>query len=319
MKKVLYVALAVGSVVAQAASNVTLYGRMDVGYEKDTGLSLAQTSNSMSRLGIKGEEDLGHGLTAIFQLEGGFDADTGAKTAGLAFFDRESTVGLKGEFGQIRFGRTRSALNTASTNFQLGERTANRLYEFNSDFVYGNGLFYDYAHGPFSFGASVSTKGGYNQNSAGGVDNEGRNGSQASYGAYANYLSGNAEVSLGYQADRNGAMKNEWFLGASYAFSPVVLGASYAKGKHTSGNKLDTWQAFVIANITANDMAFVKYMHATDKTASGIKVARQDMFGAGYTHMLSKRTSIYADVGHYRNRLTGQSHTGYDISMRHVF
>ncbi len=84
MQKTNRLALAVlallGSTAAFAQSSVTLYGRVnttverqEVGNVKTTGLF-----NNSSRFGFKGTEDLGGGLKAGFQLESGFESDTGA-------------------------------------------------------------------------------------------------------------------------------------------------------------------------------------------------------------------------------------------------
>ena len=55
-----------------------------------------------SRLGFKGEEALGNGLSAVFALEMGFDSASGATKSA---FDRRAVVGLKGSFGEVLVGR----------------------------------------------------------------------------------------------------------------------------------------------------------------------------------------------------------------------
>ena len=73
--------LASAAGAANAASSVTMYGRMDVGYDSfhHDGKSVTQDSdNNMSRFGIKGQEDLGNGLAATFKLEGRFNGDPGS-------------------------------------------------------------------------------------------------------------------------------------------------------------------------------------------------------------------------------------------------
>lgn len=125
MKKTL-VALAVlaASGAAMAQSTVTLYGIADVWFGSDTvdngTTSLSQTKIDSggvngSRFGLRGSEDLGSGLSAIFQFEQGFSIDTGAAAdvtnnsgvvANSTGFARHSWVGLAGSFGSTRFGRT---------------------------------------------------------------------------------------------------------------------------------------------------------------------------------------------------------------------
>src|SRR6188768_3568280 len=81
---------------AFAQSSVTVYGVVDVGVEQ-TRLSpggnttrLSSGIQSGSRLGFKGNEDLGGGLSASFQLEMGLDATTGAAGQGGLAFGRQS-------------------------------------------------------------------------------------------------------------------------------------------------------------------------------------------------------------------------------------
>ena len=67
---------------AYAQSSVTAYGVMDVGFVKGSGdvaswSGLASGRNMSSRLGFKGEEDLGGGLKANFILEADLAGDTG--------------------------------------------------------------------------------------------------------------------------------------------------------------------------------------------------------------------------------------------------
>ncbi|MEB0178335.1 porin, partial [Undibacterium sp. CCC3.4] len=59
-----------------------------------------------SRLGFRGNEDLGGGLKAIWQLEGGVILDTGTSDGDL--FGRQANVGLQGDFGRIVAGRSYS-------------------------------------------------------------------------------------------------------------------------------------------------------------------------------------------------------------------
>lgn len=92
-----------GSVLAQ--SSVTVYGRLNVSAERqdNNGRKTSVLQNNASRLGFKGTEDLGGGMKAGFQLEHGFNADTGAQSQS-AFWARQSEVWLGGGFGTLRLG-----------------------------------------------------------------------------------------------------------------------------------------------------------------------------------------------------------------------
>ena len=65
--------------------------------------ALSSGANSSSRIGFRGNEDLGGGLAAGFWLESGITQDSGATA--LASFSRRSTVSLSGGFGELRLGR----------------------------------------------------------------------------------------------------------------------------------------------------------------------------------------------------------------------
>ncbi|GGY56304.1 porin [Pseudoduganella albidiflava] len=97
---------------AFAQSSVELYGLLDVGVEYvnhagDDGGSLARVisgGKNTSRWGIRGSEDLGGGLKAVYNLEGGILMDTGA--ADGALFKRQAYVGLDGKYGRLVIGRS---------------------------------------------------------------------------------------------------------------------------------------------------------------------------------------------------------------------
>jgi predicted porin len=109
-------ALAAGSAYAQ--SSVTVYGRLNTTAESVdfNGATTKQLVNDASRLGFKGSEDLGGGLRAGFQLEHGFNVDTGTPSSS-AFWNRQSEVNLSGAFGTIRVGRFFSEAYFASADY----------------------------------------------------------------------------------------------------------------------------------------------------------------------------------------------------------
>ena len=102
---------ATGGALAQSSS-VTLFGVVDASVAhvstKDGSVTgLANGGNASSRLGFRGVEDLGNGLKASFWLEGGINVDDG----GSGFkFDRRSTIGLLGNFGEVAWAATRPPL-----------------------------------------------------------------------------------------------------------------------------------------------------------------------------------------------------------------
>ena len=114
MKKFLFACAAIGAISgsASAQSNVTVYGIIDASIAHSQSeaapskLSIDSGNWYGSRLGFRGSEDLGDGLSAIFQLENGFSVDTGNLGQSGRLFGRHAWVGLKGSLGMLRVGRS---------------------------------------------------------------------------------------------------------------------------------------------------------------------------------------------------------------------
>ncbi|WP_250475160.1 porin [Caballeronia sp. GAFFF1] len=114
MKKlglVCFLALSAGSKVF-AQSSVTLYGVIDegVGFTNNAGGHQAWQMQSGyvygSRWGLKGSEDLGAGLKALFTLENGFDVNSGAAAQSGRMFGRQAYVGVASDqLGTVTLGR----------------------------------------------------------------------------------------------------------------------------------------------------------------------------------------------------------------------
>ena len=98
---------------AAAQSSITLYGIVGAGIETVNHASaeggatrLVSGAKNTSRWGLRGVEDLGGGLKAIFQLESGVDIADGRLDDGPdALFGRRATVGLSSRFGKLTMGR----------------------------------------------------------------------------------------------------------------------------------------------------------------------------------------------------------------------
>ncbi|WP_444634077.1 porin [Cupriavidus oxalaticus] len=103
---------------AQAQASVTLYGVADAGIEFLThadanGNSLTRMTSgnlSGSRWGIRGSEDLGGSVQALFVLENGFDIDAGTAAQGGRLFGRQAFVGMSSPYGRATLGRQNNIL-----------------------------------------------------------------------------------------------------------------------------------------------------------------------------------------------------------------
>ncbi|UEP31932.1 MULTISPECIES: porin [unclassified Burkholderia] len=98
--------------LAHAQSSVTLYGLIDAGiaYTNNVngGSQWRMTTGTIngSRFGLRGTEDLGGGLKALFVLENGFNANNGALGQDGKLFGRHAYVGLsRSGYGTLTLGR----------------------------------------------------------------------------------------------------------------------------------------------------------------------------------------------------------------------
>lgn len=92
------------------SDNVTIYGKINLALEsvKASGATsgsdiprMMRVTSNLSYLGFRGEEDLGDGLAAIWQVEQDINPDAGA----AGFANRNTFVGLKGGWGRVLGGR----------------------------------------------------------------------------------------------------------------------------------------------------------------------------------------------------------------------
>jgi predicted porin len=131
---------------AHAQSSVTLYGIIDAGVNYISNVKNATNGSSHqfsygdgvaqgSRWGLRGAEDLGGGLKAIFVLENGFNSGNGTAGQGGAMFGRQAFVGLtKDNIGSITFGRQYSfSTDVLGSQYSTGGNTVsgNWAYHFN--------------------------------------------------------------------------------------------------------------------------------------------------------------------------------------------
>ena len=132
MKKTLAAIAVLGAFAGSAlAADVTLYGRVDTGFQYNhtnpakgqstSKFSMEAGQSSGSRWGLKGVEDLG-AFKVGFILEDGFTSDDGAEKG--VMFDRESALFIEGGFGKLAVGRIGSINNGTSSWAQYGVTSA---------------------------------------------------------------------------------------------------------------------------------------------------------------------------------------------------
>jgi GBP family porin len=114
MEKVLVAAALMGiiSSTTHAQSSVVLYGLIDAGITYTNNQAghpaVQETSGNIngSRWGLRGTEDLGGGLNAIFSVETGFNINNSTLAQNSRMFGRQALVGLSSsQYGALTFGR----------------------------------------------------------------------------------------------------------------------------------------------------------------------------------------------------------------------
>ena len=134
-KKSLIAVAALSALAGSAmAADVQIYGRIDTGlrysqvdYDKagvndKTTFEMSSGNYTGNRVGIKGSEDLGNGMTVGFVLENGFDSDDGSFDSNEDLFGREALLYVEGDFGKVGFGRM-GILNSTAGSFAIGNFT----------------------------------------------------------------------------------------------------------------------------------------------------------------------------------------------------
>jgi len=231
MKKSLIVVAVAASFasVAHAQSSVTLYGLLDAGvtYTSNVAHNSKWAAGSggidQSRFGLRGSEDLGGGLKAIFTLESGFNINNGRFANNNGMFNRQAFVGLSSaQFGSVTLGRQYDAAQD-----YLAPLTATGSW---------GGTYF--AH-PFN-NDNLNTNGGFAVN----------NSVKYSSANYAGFTFGGT---YGF-SNQAGAFANnrEYSLGAAYQWQGLRLGAAYAQ----QNNPGATNAAGTASNGGASDGAF---------------------------------------------------------------
>lgn len=313
MKKSLLVLalLGVGTGIASAQSNVTIYGAVDLGITNENNGGAAGSVTRMdsgimngSRLGFKGTEDLGGGLSAIFQLENGFSADTGVLGQGGLLFGRQAWVGLKGGFGVVTFGRQNSFVYANSPTFDpfidaLAGDTS-RLFNYAAFARTNNSINYSYA-----------TANGIRAELQYGLGEVAGNTSASSSLAFdVAYKSGPVDVILTHNRNKDATGNvtgKSTLIGGNYDFGMLKAYAAYQWNKDVSagataavanGADLRVGLIGLRAPVGAAGTIMASYIRLTNKAAGNADASQAAI---GYMHELSKRTALYASYGRLAN------------------
>ncbi|MCP3728479.1 porin [Paraburkholderia sp. CNPSo 3272] len=341
--------LAAGSVHAQ--SSVTLYGVLDAGLlytsrAVNAGgtnighrFSLMDSGLSGSNFGLRGTEDLGGGLSAIFDLESGIDmANGGFGNSNGNFFGRQTWVALNGGFGTVRAGLQYSpfVLSLISTD------PRNASYFGSAGVIYVGNVLATGLFNPNAISYTSPVIAGF-QGSAmmalGGQAGDFRAGWQ--YSARLKYEFDGLVIDAAlYSSNAGGTAASTPVpttvtfsgrtIGAGYTFESLMLKAVFINFKVAGSFDNRVYGGGFGYQITPALLANAGAWYTSD----GNDTANHSILvGAGATYSLSKATSLYSQVAFVKNHgkmntglaLNGAlyegsgSTTGVNVGMRHVF
>lgn len=336
----------------------SIYGIADAGveigdYGQGSKTRVQSGLGSASRLGFKGERKFGEDLTTYFQLEAGVSFDNGQNTGhssnisnpgpatdsaaapnttGVAIFSRNTFVGLKGKFGDLRFGRDYApiySITSPTDPFTIGGATAFRLWASAGVSRFDNGVFYSspvlnglQAKLAYSAGmennttANVGVTGGgaTNANASLGPKDEGKG-----WSGSLSYKQGGLFVGGGYLAfQRQGTVaapatenirRTSRNLGASYDFKVAKVYGHYLHGEDTQAGAATTktldrniWWLGVAVPFQNKHTVRAVYAHLDDRLATDRDSTH---LGAGYEYALDKETDLYAYYARVSNQNGG--------------
>ena len=152
---------------AQQGSSVQLYGLLDASVEYISSVagsySLTRvptnTGTAPSRLGFRGNEDLGNGMSAVFTMEMGLDPGNGVSNQGGRLFGRQAYVGLKSGMGTVTVGRIYSMTFWSGLNADIhggGIYGTGSLDSYLPNARVDNALGYMYSQSGLTLGATYS-------------------------------------------------------------------------------------------------------------------------------------------------------------------
>ncbi|MDO9449168.1 MAG: porin [Rugosibacter sp.] len=357
-KKLIALAIAGLSSAAFAQTNVTIYGVADASFDFikvsggngiDGTPNFNRVSTNGSHIGFKGTENLGNGLSAIFQFESEANFDTGSALG----TSRDSFVGLSGNFGKVLLGNltgpTRALGVALDVNAgdadgigsnsailgKLGGSLANGGVGYSTppatrsattsslfDTRFNNSIAYI---SPSFSGLQATAMYVANENKS---ETAGAEFDSTAYDLGLNYNNGPVMVGLTYGkvSEEIGGVTpedldiSETRLGGMYDFGNATVRAVYARTKleeNIAGDEIkqNVWGLGGTYNVTVNGRITAQYYKAKDlDTNSG----NDDNTGAkfyslGYEHSLSKRTMLKANYAYLKNDSNTTLEGGYDF------
>lgn len=339
---------------ASAQSSVTLFGVVDTYLQVGSGsvadrTQLGSGGTGGSRLGFRGVEDLGGGMSASFWLEAGLLTDngsggttstnnqtTGTTGGGGLTFSRRSTVSLSSGWGEMRLGRDYSVAYYNRFEFDpFGNSGVGASQAFTSALTgpiptrVSNSIMYFLPPNLGGFYGVAQYYLGENASNAGATEDDGNGG-----GLRVGYKAGPLNVAISstrtrYATTATAGDITSTNLGARYELGAFSLMGGYFREKVETVAGL-TGRGPQIGGIYRVGAGEIKAQWSAYKTSAAGNPESKKL-SLGYVHFLSKRTSLYGTYARVKNSggataaLNGsitaanQSSSGFDLGVRHTF
>ena len=345
--------LALACCGAHAQSNVQVYGVVDAGLVFERGTPAGNTSNlssgvaSGSRLGFKGTEDLGNGLSASFVIESGIAIDSGASGQGGLTFGRQSFISLASPYGTVSAGRQYSPYYKALRD--IGDPFGDGLAGQAANLMVPNRRMDNSVRYASPKLGAWSAELAY---SAGEVADDSTR--KRSLSGAVHYAEGPLEVAVSHYRRENPTVSQHarnTLLAARYTLGAYTLHAAYAanRGMGTVGGGGSSVLSSVVTSgiitsgpvgqpgVASRDLVLGLCATFGQHRFAGSVVQHQDrgpldqdarQFGVAYLYALSKRTDLYAAYGRISNHNgapftvgnatdDGKGHAAINLGLRH--
>lgn len=271
--------------------------------------SLGSGIHTTSRWGLRGSEDLGGGAKALFNLESGLNADTGAPANAISPVDP-----LAMRFASFNPNIGVTALSQHGLGIEYGSAGAN-----SGSYRLDNSLKYTGRFGGFTARAMWGVGEVVSQASA-----------LSSRGVGLAWAVDGVVVSGAYQSfnDTNKRSLDGTTLGAAYQWGSVRLAANAGRNKAETAAGRFTVQRMLSAGSTWAATPWVDLMAAYYKVDRSRTGAADDGYGrlvAFAEYKLSRRTKVYAELDNtrWRNGFQGAANkataTGISAGVVHTF
>jgi predicted porin len=339
--------VAAGFVHAQ--TNVSIYGIADIGVEYLSNAARNGTSNASvlrmssgnlagSRLGFRGTEDLGGGMTALFQLESGLDLDTGALGQGGRLFGRHAYVGLQGGLGTVTLGRQQNSIYDLIIRHDpmtFSSRYSALMHDATFAGRPDNAIKYTGKFGP----VTATTFYSFGRDRDG--EEPGNSKVSRNIGGGLAYTAGPFDAAIAYDryqgntiatADRSA---RRWAFGSSYTAGPVkgFVGYRWLNDEIVAAGAPAIRSNLYWAGAAYDATAALKLTGAAYYTNRKASDADPLSLVLSADYSLSKRTDVYLTVARARNKggsnlglngfgttvIAGESQTGVVAGIRHRF